>query len=67
MNNFGITYFEDEQENSLGTIESIINLCLYKGMKIKIHSHGNSDYKVIDWYYIHGHPDENAGLHIILK
>lgn len=60
------TFFLDEDGNILGNYHGIIPIPLYKGMVITIHGH-NAKFEVVDWNYHHGHPDEQAGLHIILK
>ena len=60
------TIFYDIKGNKIGNDIGILPITLYKGMNITIHSYKNS-FEVVDWNYHHGHSDENAGLHIILK
>ena len=60
------TYFKDEKGKTLGDADGVIPIPLYKGMQITIHGH-DGIFKVLDWNYHHGHPDEQAGLRIILK
>ena len=60
------TYFLDEEGKSLGSADGVVPIPLYKGMVITIHGHDGT-FEVVDWTYHHGHPDEQAGLHIILK
>lgn len=66
MDSVAGTYFLDEEGKSLGNADGIIPIPLYKGMEITIHAH-DSIFEVVDWNYHHGHPDEHAGLRIILK
>jgi hypothetical protein len=60
------TYFYDEDGKRLGSHDGVIPIPLYKGMEITIHGY-DGIFKVIDWNYHHGHPDEEAGLRIMLK
>jgi hypothetical protein len=62
-----VTYLETEDGTSLGSDVILLPIPLYKGMKFTIHREGIETYYVLDWYYHHGHPDENAGLHIVLS
>jgi len=64
--NFGDTYFLDEDGERLGSAEGIIPITLYRGMTITIHGYDGA-YEVVDWNYHHGHPDEDAGLRITLR
>ena len=59
------TFFYDTEGNRLGSAEGILPISLYKGMKITIHGHPDT-YEVMEWEYHHGHPDEEAGLRILL-
>lgn len=61
-----VTFFESEDGESLGSDIILLPITLYKGMRITIHREGIETYYVRDWYYHHGHPDEKAGLHIVL-
>ena len=65
MENKG-TYFYRVDGRRLGSDLGIVPIPLYKGMKITIHGSPNT-FEVVDWQYHHGHPDEEAGLRIILK
>jgi hypothetical protein len=60
------TFFQLANGDGLGTAEGILPLSLFRGMTITIHGHSGS-FKVKDWYFHHGHPDEDAGLHIICE
>jgi hypothetical protein len=60
------TYFIDENGKTLANDDGVIPIPLYKGMLITIHGY-DSTFEVVDWNYHHGHPDEKAGLRIILK
>lgn len=63
----GNTYFiNSTTSQSLGDLEGILPVTLYKGMKITIHGHSQLFF-VENWHYHHGHPDEQAGLKIYLK
>ena len=59
-------YFLDEEGNSLGSNDGLLPIPLYKGMLFTIHGHDDK-FEVVEWNYHHGHPDEEAGLRIILK
>lgn len=59
------TYFRSEGGDQLGSAEGVLPIPLYKGMTITIHGH-SGEFAVVDWNYHHGHPDEAAGLRIIL-
>jgi hypothetical protein len=61
------TWFCDEEGNRLGSDEGILPILLYKGMKITMHGHPDKEFKVMEWYYHHGQPDEESGLRIILR
>lgn len=60
------TIYYDTEGNQLGSDDIILPITLYKGMTITIHGYDHK-FKVVDWNYHHGHPDENAGLRIILE
>lgn len=60
------TYFFDEEGKRLGSDDGVVPIPLYKGMRITIHGYDDI-FEVADWNYHHGHPDEQAGLRIILK
>ncbi len=62
----GNTYFVDTTGNKLGSDIGILSITLFKGMEFSIHDN-DSIYNVKSWKYHHGHPDENAGLTIILE
>lgn len=62
----GNTYYVDEDGNSLGSDIGLLLISLREGMKITIHGH-HEEFSVINWSYHKGHPDENAGLTIILN
>ena len=61
-----ITIFYDEDGKRLGSYEGILPITLRQGMLFTIHGH-DVQFEVVDWNYHQGHPDENAGLRIILK
>lgn len=61
-----VTIFYDINGNRLGSDNEVIPITLYKGMKMTIHGHEGT-FEVVDWNYHHGHPDEDAGLRIILQ
>ena len=61
-----VTRFVDTEGNEIGNDIGILPITLYKGMNITIHSHSQT-FSVVDWSYHHGHPDEGAGLRIVLK
>ena len=60
-----VTRFVDSEGSKLGSANEIIPIPLYKGMHITIHGHAKS-FCVVEWSYHHGHPDEGAGLKILL-
>jgi hypothetical protein len=60
------TYFMDRDGNLLGDYYELLPIPLFKGMKITIHS-CDREFEVVDWNFHHGHPDEKAGLRIILE
>jgi hypothetical protein len=62
-----LTIFYDTDGKRLGSDEILLPITLYKGMKMTIHSYEGTVFEVVDWNYHHGHPDEDAGLRIILK
>jgi len=66
MENERLTIFYDVNNNKLGDDIGILPITLYKGMTITIHGY-NNQFEVVDWNYHHGHPDEDAGLRVILK
>jgi hypothetical protein len=59
------TSFFDTENNMLGVACELLPIPLYKGMLISIHGCAGN-FKVIDWSYHHGHPDEGNGLKIFL-
>jgi len=59
-----MTFF-DSKGNKLGD-DKLQPIPLFKGMTVTIHGY-DSIFKVIDWNYHHGHPDEDGGLRIILE
>jgi hypothetical protein len=63
--NFG-TYFLDSDGRKLGDYPELLPIPLYKGMTITLHGQSRQ-YEVVDWNFHHGHPDEDAGLRIILE
>ena len=60
------TFFLDTAGNRLGSDTILLPIPLYKGMTMTIHGH-QGEFRVVDWNYHHGHPDEDAGLRIILE
>ncbi len=60
------TFFIDGDGNSLGSAEELLAIPLFKGMTITIHGHEN-EYRVVEWRYHHGQPDEDGGLRIVLE
>lgn len=66
VNSYTKTQFIDSQGNPLGDAKGIIPISLYKGMNITIHGN-DKKYCVVAWSYHHGHPDEGAGLQIVLE
>lgn len=60
------TYFVNRSGDSLGDAPGLLPIPLRQGMQITIHSHPEA-FTVVDWRFHHGHPDENAGLTIILE
>ena len=65
MGNYA-TYFMDKSGQQLGEAPEILPIPLREGMAITIHSHPHP-FKVLDWKFHHGHPDEKPGLTIILE
>ncbi len=65
MNNYR-TFFVDKNGQALGDSQNLFPIPLYKGMEITIHSH-NKPFKVIEWKFHVGHPDESTGLTVILE
>lgn len=61
-----VTSFVDLHGNLLGDTLGVISIPLYKGMQITIHSNPKS-FTVVDWSYHQGHPDERAGLKVVLE
>ena len=61
-----LTYFINTNGEQLGNDEGILPITLYKGMIITIHGY-SCEFRVVEWNYHHGHPDEDAGLRIILE
>lgn len=62
----GQTYFKSVDGKSLGDLEGILPITLYKGMTITIHGH-EGEFVVVDWNYHRGHPAEESGLRIVLR
>jgi hypothetical protein len=62
-----LTIFYDTEGKRLGSDEILLPITLYKGMEFTIHGWEGTVFEVVDWNYHHGHPDEDAGLRIILK
>ncbi len=60
------TYFVNRNGDSLGTAPGLLPIPLRQGMEITIHSHTGT-FTVVNWRFHHGHPDENAGLTIIVE
>lgn len=60
------THFVNRKGQSLGGMYGLLGISLYEGMQITIHSH-SQPFKVVEWRFHHGHPDENAGLTIVLE
>ena len=60
------TYLYDTNGESLGDVTGLLPITLFKGMAFTIHGY-DCQYKVVDWNYHHGPPDEGAGLRIILE
>lgn len=58
-------FFYDTEGKRLGSGD-LQPIPLYKGMKITLHGYGGT-FQVVDWNYHHGHPDEDAGLRIIIE
>lgn len=65
MNANVVTKFIDQNGNVLGEAPCLLSIPLYKGMQITIHGH-SKPFTVVEWSYHHGHPDEGAGLMIML-
>lgn len=61
-----VTRFENREGNRLGDIPGLLAITLYKGMQITIHGHSGK-FTVAEWRFHHGHPDEKAGLTIVLE
>lgn len=66
MNRNLVTKFIDQKGEILGDIPGLLSIPLYKGMQVTIHGL-SQPFTVVDWSYHHGHPDEDAGLKIILE
>ena len=68
MKYMGNTYFFnfDNADQRFGSLDGILPITLYKGMKITIHGF-ELPFLVESWCYHLGHSDENAGLRIYLK
>jgi len=67
MDETRVTYLETEDGTKIGDDIFLLPIPLYKGMKFTVHRDGVETFYVLDWYYHHGHPDEGAGLHIVLS
>ena len=61
----GIFFYNTEGER-LGSDVDLWPIPLREDMEITIHGH-DGVFKVKDWSYHHGHPDEEWGLKIILR
>ncbi len=60
------TYFIAESGKVILKKQGMLAVPMYKGMTISIHGYGI--FLVVDWsYHFGGGPDENSGLHIIVK
>lgn len=64
--NMTTRFIDEESGNELANNVGLLPISLFKGMVMTIHGHSRP-FEVLDWSYTHGHPDENAGLRIILK
>lgn len=62
----GNTYYCDEDGNRLGSDVGLLPISLRENMKITIHGY-SGEFLVVNWSYHKGHPDEDAGLKIILR
>lgn len=60
------TLFLDAEGNRLASAEGVLPIPLVKDMAITIHGHEGS-FRVVEWNYHHGQPNEDAGLRIILQ
>lgn len=58
-------FFYDTEGLRLGSMPYTA-LPLYKGMQVSIHGH-HKRFKVVRWELHHGHPDEEAGLRVVLE
>ena len=65
MPNLG-TYFYDTEGNRLASDNGLLPIPLFKDMRITIHGY-DGEFHVVDWSYHHGHPDEEAGLRIVVR
>lgn len=64
-NNLYSTYFVNSNGDSLGDMPGLLQIPLRQDMQITIHGHSET-FKVTDWRFHQGHPDEKAGLTIVL-
>lgn len=60
------TRFVNRENQLLGKMPGLLGVSLYKGMQITIHSYSKA-FTVVEWRFNHGHPDEEAGLTIVLE
>lgn len=60
------TRLVNRENQLLGDMHGLLGISLYKGMQITIHSH-SQPFKVVEWRFHLGHPDEEAGLTIVLE
>jgi hypothetical protein len=60
------TFFYDIDGSLLGSANDILPIPLKIGMQITIHG-CEGTFEVSEWNFHHGHPDEYAGLRIVLK
>ncbi len=60
------TRFVNRDGELLGDMPGLLAVTLYKGMQITIHGQ-QGIFKVAEWSFHHGHPDENVGLTIVLE
>ena len=51
MDDTQITYFESGEGESYGTLDYLLAITLYKGMRITIHRDGVEGLRVLDWYF----------------
>jgi hypothetical protein len=59
-------YFVDVNGEKLAQIPMLLPIPLCKGLHITIHS-SNKVFSVVEWKFHIDHPDENAGLTIVVQ